>query len=502
MQNFQPIRKRLGDLLVDTNLITSDQLAQALEVHRKKGIKLGHALVELNFITEDLLLAFLGRQCGISYVSLKEFGEICEKTVRSIPEHLARHWSVFPIRLQENELTVAVADPFNVFAVDDLKLFTGLEIKVAIAPADEIKKYIEKYYVEKGINSKNFPDNFLLKVVSYGIDLGANDIYFTGNTLRYFFNRNYLKTVQLNDKEAATLTKMLLSALAEADGKMFIYQDPHQKSSAPVTYSLIIKKFPETAVIKIKDISTVYQLRELGFEPNDILTFNKYLCSNRGVIIISSEPGCPACSATLVSAAASVALNQKVVYFLTDGIRRYGEMPFVIFSDKKNFPMVARSDFSSHYVFVDETVSVDAEAIVKMSRNSCVVIGTSDELLDGVTPRLYVRQKFVRRLCGNCKENYVVSKDYFTNSDIKLDVSGEEIILSKPVGCEACNYTGYSGKAVAYFMTEDYNNLTHEAIRKNMTQVLWKKALAGEISVEEVFLNNPDVCRDYGGLCV
>ncbi|MDO8733992.1 MAG: ATPase, T2SS/T4P/T4SS family, partial [Elusimicrobiota bacterium] len=143
------LKKKLGDLLVEVGIITPQQLQDAMEEQKRKGGKLGLILMSLGYITEDVLLAFLGKQCGVSYVSLSEYGEITEDIIKSVPESVVRHQTLLPIAREGNVLTIAMADPLNVFATDDLRLMTGNEINVVIASEAEIKAAIEKYYGTK-----------------------------------------------------------------------------------------------------------------------------------------------------------------------------------------------------------------------------------------------------------------------------------------------------------------------------------------------------------------
>jgi len=143
-------KKRLGDLLVEVGIITEEQLQTALQEQKERGGKLGQILMAMGFITEDVLLAFLGKQCNVSYVSLNEYGEIPDNVIKMVPETIVRNQKLLPIALNGNELTVAMSDPANVFAIDDLKMMTGKNIRVVIASEAEIKNAIDKYYGAKG----------------------------------------------------------------------------------------------------------------------------------------------------------------------------------------------------------------------------------------------------------------------------------------------------------------------------------------------------------------
>jgi type IV pilus assembly protein PilB len=142
------MNKRLGDMLVSTGIITMEQLKAALERQDKSGGKLGKILSEMGIINEEVMLAFLGKQCGISYVSLAEYGEIPDSVIKSVPESILRCRSLIPIAKNNNTITIAMSDPFNIFVIDDIKVMTGLDVKVVIASDLEIKNALKKYYSE------------------------------------------------------------------------------------------------------------------------------------------------------------------------------------------------------------------------------------------------------------------------------------------------------------------------------------------------------------------
>ncbi|MBI4423846.1 MAG: type II secretion system protein GspE, partial [Elusimicrobia bacterium] len=143
------LSKRLGDLMVETGVLTLEQLQQALALQQKEGAKLGAILVDRGFITEVQLLEFLSRQCGIDYVRLAERGPVDEEIVKKVPEALARQHVLLPIGRKKNKLIVAVADPLNVLVLDDLKLMTGTEIDAVLASESDILAAIDKCYGAK-----------------------------------------------------------------------------------------------------------------------------------------------------------------------------------------------------------------------------------------------------------------------------------------------------------------------------------------------------------------
>ncbi|OGS19284.1 MAG: type IV-A pilus assembly ATPase PilB [Elusimicrobia bacterium RIFOXYA2_FULL_40_6] len=142
--------KKLGEMLVNLGILTPEQLKEALEIQKQSGGKLGHILMQLGYVTEEVLLTFLGKQAGMQFISLAEFGTISEEVLQSVPESIIRHQTLIPIEKKGKLLTIAMADPFNIFAIDDLKVMTGYDVQVVISSEKEIKESIEKYYTAKG----------------------------------------------------------------------------------------------------------------------------------------------------------------------------------------------------------------------------------------------------------------------------------------------------------------------------------------------------------------
>ena len=103
--------KKLGDLLVEVGLLTAEQLKRAVEAQKEKGGRLGDILVELKLLSREVILSFLGKRCGVSFVVLAEYGPPAEDALALIPEPVARKQLVLPLRRRENELTVAMTAP-------------------------------------------------------------------------------------------------------------------------------------------------------------------------------------------------------------------------------------------------------------------------------------------------------------------------------------------------------------------------------------------------------
>ncbi|MET0754002.1 MAG: type IV-A pilus assembly ATPase PilB [Pyrinomonadaceae bacterium] len=136
---------KLGEILVRENLITSQQLREALEYQRGSGGRLGSNLVKLGIISDDVITAVLSRQYGVPSINLELF-QIEDETIKLISHEVALKYSVLPISKVGATLTLAMADPTNVFAMDDIKFMTGLNVEPVIASEASLQIAIGKYY--------------------------------------------------------------------------------------------------------------------------------------------------------------------------------------------------------------------------------------------------------------------------------------------------------------------------------------------------------------------
>ncbi|MBI5598179.1 MAG: type IV-A pilus assembly ATPase PilB [Deltaproteobacteria bacterium] len=137
--------ERIGELLLKDKLITQDQLKEALDEQKRNGGKLGYNLAKLGYITEKDLAAFLSKQYGIPTVDITTH-EIDPEVIKLIPEDVARKYQVLPLSRSGATLVVAMADPSNIFAIDDIKFLTGYNVETVVASEGAIKKYIDMAY--------------------------------------------------------------------------------------------------------------------------------------------------------------------------------------------------------------------------------------------------------------------------------------------------------------------------------------------------------------------
>src|SRR5512146_2334375 len=136
---------RLGSMLVSSGLITDDQLKKALSVQKTEGGRLGSILVKLGFVQEDKLMTFLSKQYGVPYVDLSKF-EINPAVIKHIPAEVAQKYRIMPINRAGATITIAMVDPSNIFAIDDIKFMTGYNVEAVVATEGAIVEAIKKYY--------------------------------------------------------------------------------------------------------------------------------------------------------------------------------------------------------------------------------------------------------------------------------------------------------------------------------------------------------------------
>ncbi len=139
------IRKKLGDLLIESGLITKEQLDNSLRLQKTTGKKLGELLISEGIVTQEDIIQVLEFQLGIPHVLLQKYS-IDQTACLLIPENLARRYELIAIAQHDGVLTVAMSDPLNLLAIDDIEIYTGLEVQPVIASSEDITRAIDRYF--------------------------------------------------------------------------------------------------------------------------------------------------------------------------------------------------------------------------------------------------------------------------------------------------------------------------------------------------------------------
>ena len=136
---------KLGELLVKENLITPQQLQESLQYQKQHGGKIGYNLVKLGFVKDEEITQLLSRQYGVPSINLARF-EIDPSVIKLVPAETAQKYQIIPLSRAGANLTIAMVDPTNVFAMDDIKFMTGYNVEPVVASETAIMESIEKYY--------------------------------------------------------------------------------------------------------------------------------------------------------------------------------------------------------------------------------------------------------------------------------------------------------------------------------------------------------------------
>jgi len=139
------ISKQLGELLIERGVINRKQLGEALKTQKEKGGLIGQVLVTLGYATEEAIAQALTAQYGFPYLPLKNY-EIDSEIVKIVPKNVASQFCLIPVDKIGNNLTIAMSDPLNNLAVEDIELVSGLCVQIFVSTGTDIRSAIEKYY--------------------------------------------------------------------------------------------------------------------------------------------------------------------------------------------------------------------------------------------------------------------------------------------------------------------------------------------------------------------
>ncbi|PYN87775.1 MAG: type IV-A pilus assembly ATPase PilB [Candidatus Rokuibacteriota bacterium] len=332
----QPVNRRLGDLLVADGLLTADQLKKALAEQKGSPEKLGSVLIRLNFVNEDQLIGFLSRQYGVPSITLAQL-DIDSDVLKLVPAPIARKYEVVPVRKMGNSLALAMADPTNVFALDDISFMTNLQVLPLVASQTAIRKAIDRNYESKAeaistVLSDMQTDLANVEVVEDGeegakvdvfelkesadeapvvklvnmvlvdaIQKGASDIHFESyeKIFRIRFRIDGVLHEMLAPPkrlESAILSRLkIMSNLDIAERRL--PQDGRIKlrySSREIDFrvSTLPTIFGEKAVLRILDKESLkLDLTQLGFDDWSLDKFNAAIHQPYGMVLITGPTG-------------------------------------------------------------------------------------------------------------------------------------------------------------------------------------------------------------------
>ncbi|MGO1368249.1 GspE/PulE family protein [Senegalia sp. (in: firmicutes)] len=535
--------KKLGNLLISGNKISQKQLEEALKTQRATGNKLGEELVDKGYLTEEDIIEVLEFQMGIPHADLEKYF-IDPDVVNLVSETLARKYILIPIKKNRGSLTVAMADPLNLFAIDDVKIATGLDVTPVISIRKDILDSIEQYFgkksAEKAIEDlkdqynieldSNLDDELLNEInnapvvrlvnsfIKQAISAKASDIHIEPYEDRIRIRFRIDATLQeimspsKNTHSAITTRIKIISKMDIAerrlpqDGRVEMNIDGRsidlRVSSLPTVYG-------EKIVIRILDrTSTIMTKKSLGFTENNLNRFNNLLSYPNGILLVTGPTGSGktttlyAALQELNSIGKNIITLEDPVEYRLDGINQVQINPKSGLTFSSGLRSILRQD--PDIIMVGEIRDEEtARLAIRAAITGHLVISTMhtndaastvSRLVDmGIEPYLVassvmgvVAQRLVRKICDSCKTEYISEKK---EEDI-LNIY-EPIKLYKGKGCSKCYNTGYKGRTSIHEVLEVDKNMRQNINNNNSIDDL--KELAKANGMTSLYENNKDL---------
>lgn len=504
-------RKRLGDMLVEANVITNDQLMEALAKQKESGRRLGEILVDMKFTDETEIAEAMAQQMKIPVAKIRE-AKLAPEVIALLPEDMVRKHNVIPFELDENNaniLRVAMADPLDIIAVDDLSIITNMQIDVMAATPSDISYAIEKYYgnaqsaklaesfsqerMEKDKKLKgdkeesndevdNSPIVLLVnKIIEQAVNERASDIHIEALEdqvrVRYRIDGAMQEVMRYpKDLQSAIVARIkIVSGMnisekrAPQDGRMTLIFNR-------VEYDLRVSSLPTTfgekVVMRIASKSGLNKEKsELGFQEEELKRFDGILKNPHGIILVTGPTGSGK-STTLYTVLNE--LNGGDVNIITvedpveadvDGINQVQVNEKAGLTFASALRSILRQDpdiIMIGEIRDEETANIAVKAaitghLVVSTLHTNSAASTITRLEDmGIEPYMVadsvvgiIAQRLVRRICPKCH----VQKQMTDTDKFRLRLRGDSNpIIYEPSekGCAYCNNSGYRGRIGVY----------------------------------------------------
>ncbi len=533
---------RLGELLVRENLISVQQLRKAQEDQQKNGTRISTALIKVGAIEESKLTDFLSKQYGVPAINLKEF-DIDGEIIKLVPKDVAEKHLVIPVNRAGSSLIVAMCDPSNIYAVDDLKFLTGYNIEPVVTSEPALREAIDKYYAEKGPNLED-----IINTMDDDVEVAeeASDGANVEELAKAADDAPVIKLVNLILKDA--IGKRASDIHIEPyekdfrvrfriDGVMYEVMKPPMKLRNAITSRLKImsqldiseRRLPQDGRIKIKlgggkemdfrvsvcptlfgekivmrllDKSNLQlDMTKLGFEPEPLKWFKEAIDRPYGMVLVTGPTGSGK-TTTLYSALAAlndpttnVSTAEDPVEFNFAGINQVQMQESIGLTFASALRSFLRQDPDT--IMIGEIRDFETgEIAVKAALTGHLVLSTLHtndapstvtRLLNmGIEPfnvtaslNLIVAQRLMRRLCPTCKKQ---NTSFDEQAYIDAGVTPEQMSGFSPyekVGCKECNDRGFKGRVAVYEVMPFWDGLK---------EIVVNGASAAEIKQEAIRL--------------
>ncbi|MBL4933364.1 GspE/PulE family protein [Clostridium paridis] len=503
------IKRRLGDMLVEFGKITVPQLHEALRKQKITGKKIGEILIESAMVTAEDIMEVLEKQTGITRINLN-ITSFDKRALKAIPESVCIKHELIPFGFKDNKILIAMWDPLNIFAIDDVSISSGFEVESYICTREQIKKHIEMLYsgqkvikaaeelskekivakeiqehVEEELDDiRNAP---VVKMIDYlfknAIEMRASDIHIEPFEdeirIRYRID-GQLRTINnlQVESQAALVTRIKILAnlnIAEKrvpqDGRIITKVG---KKNLDLRVSILPVVSGEKIVIRILDRDS-YQIgkEKLGLGEKDLETLERITKSPHGIVLVTGPTGSGKSTTlyTVLNELNTGDLNivtvEDPVEYTLKGINQVNVHSKAGLTFASGLRSILRQD--PDVIMIGEIRdSETAEIAVRSAITGHLVLSTLHtndapssilRLVDmGVKPYLVatslagvIAQRLVKKICPNCKEEYEAS---LYEKTILGEHNDESVTLYKGKGCGFCNGTGYVGRVGIYEIME------------------------------------------------
>ncbi len=525
---------QLGQLLVQRGLLTEAALALAIEEQTRTGQNLGRLLIDASLVKETDLVAALASQLGLAFVDLSDY-PVDKAAVAMVPDSLSRRYLALPIGWDGDRLVVAMADPSNVYAIDDIRHVTGRDVKAVVATRASIQAALDKYFrldtdaenisaqaasaMEAEDDLSNIrevvEDAPIVKLVNVVITQAvadrASDIHIepTEHDVRIRYRIDGVLHEEMRapkNIQAGMISRLKIMAdinIAERripqDGRVTI-------SIGGRAIDLRVATLPcvhgEKIVMRILDKSNaLLQLTDLGFLPENMRRYEQSFRRPYGTILVTGPTGSGK-STTLYATLNIVNDESKNVITVEDPVEyRVPNINQVQVNVKAGLTFAAalrsilRSD--PDIVLVGEirdreTANIAVQAaltghLVLTTLHTNDAASTPTRLIEmGVEPFLVgsaldciVAQRLARRLCDKCKERFQPTRAELATVGWDLEEEGGEVpTLFRAVGCSKCSRTGYYGRFAVHEVLPVTEEVERLIVERGTTEDLKKLAIA------------------------
>lgn len=512
--------RALGEILVDEGFITQEQLDEIRHESEQSGKSLGRTLIDAGLVAESSLVKALATQIGLPFMDLSDF-QIDLTAASLVPGSLAKRYTALPIAFEEETLIVAMSDPGNVFAVDDIRTLTGRDIRIVVATRTDIAEAIERVSrvdAEAGdlaataaAEEQEIDEMSALKesvdeapivklvnlLITQAVNDRASDIHIEPQErdvrIRYRID-GVLHEVMRSPKSIQNGVLSRLKIMADIDiAERRVPQDGRVGlvvggKAIDLRVATMPTVYGEKAVIRILDKShALLNLADLGFSEHNMERFERSFRKPYGMILVTGPTGSG--KSTTLYATLNI-LNQidRNIITVEDPVEyRLGGVNQVQMNPKAGltFASALRSILRSDpdIVLIGEVRDVETAQIATQAALTGHLVLSTLHTNDapsavtrltemGIEPFLVssavdcvLAQRLVRILCEKCKEYYQPTPEALKEARIPLMPDGSIPRLYKPIGCNSCGNTGYRGRMAVHevmVMSEEIERMTVE----------------------------------------